>query len=178
MAALFTIDLVPAPPGLFRRHQFAICGHRSNERIGGSLNNAVSPGSDWRYNHNQGDVAMTALLQQAFTVAAKLPELEQEALAVRLLSELVEENGFDRSVAGTSSEPVGLAREAISEKIAGQTEAFEPRHGSFRPPVSLNRALAEIEAIQTGMRLTPSDGSDELLRQARAGGLYDRKPSE
>jgi hypothetical protein len=48
--------------------------------MAGPLNNAVSSRSRWRYNHNQGDVAITALLQQAFSVVAKSPELEQEGL--------------------------------------------------------------------------------------------------
>jgi hypothetical protein len=92
-------------------------------------------------------------------VLAKLPELEQEALAARLLSELTEETGFDRSIAGTSSKLAGLAPEASAENRTGQT-----------PRRSLESVLAEIEKIQTGMRLTPGDGSSEMLRRARAGG--------
>jgi hypothetical protein len=69
---------------------------------------------------------MTKLLQQAFTEAAKLSELEQEVLASRLLAELAAEDDFDRDIARTSDKLAALAREALAEHRAGQTEALDP----------------------------------------------------
>ena len=37
---------------------------------------------------------------------------------------------------------------------------------------SLLQALSEVERIQIGMGLTPDDGSNEMLREARAGAMY------
>jgi hypothetical protein len=69
---------------------------------------------------------MTKLLQQAFTEAAKLSELEQEVLASRLLAELAAEDDFDRDIARTSDKLAALAREALAEHRAVQTEALDP----------------------------------------------------
>ena len=69
---------------------------------------------------------MTALLQQAFAEAAKLPEPEQEVLASRLLAELAGEDDFDRAISLSSKKLAALAREAIAEHRAGQTEALVP----------------------------------------------------
>jgi len=69
---------------------------------------------------------MTALLQQAFAEAAKLPDSEQEVLASRLLAELATEDDFDRDIANSSERLADLAREAIAEHRAGQTEALDP----------------------------------------------------
>jgi hypothetical protein len=69
---------------------------------------------------------MTTLLQKAFTEAAKLSEPEQEILASRLLAELAAEDDFDRDIARTSDKLAALAREALAEHRAGQTEALDP----------------------------------------------------
>jgi hypothetical protein len=69
---------------------------------------------------------MTASLQQAFAEAAKLPEPEQELLAARLLAELAAEDEFDRATAGSSDKLAVLAREALAEHRAGQTEELDP----------------------------------------------------
>jgi hypothetical protein len=69
---------------------------------------------------------MTALLQQAFTEAAKLPEAELEVLASRLLAELASEDVFDRAIAHSAEKLAALAREALAEHRAGQTEALDP----------------------------------------------------
>jgi hypothetical protein len=69
---------------------------------------------------------MTALLQQAFAEAAKLPESEQEVLASRLLAELAGEDDFDRAIGRSSEKLAALAREAIAEHRSGQTEALVP----------------------------------------------------
>jgi hypothetical protein len=41
-----------------------------------------------------------------------------------------------------------------------------------RPNEAMLAALREVAAIQKGMRLTPGEDSDELLREARYGGMY------
>lgn len=69
---------------------------------------------------------MTALLQQAFTEAAKLSESEQEILASRLLADLASEDDFDRAIAHSSEKLAALAREALAEHRAGQTEPLDP----------------------------------------------------
>jgi hypothetical protein len=69
---------------------------------------------------------MTASLQRAFVEAAKLSEAEQEVLASRLLAELAAEGDFDRAIARSSEKLVVLAREALAEHRAGQTEALDP----------------------------------------------------
>jgi hypothetical protein len=69
---------------------------------------------------------MTALLQQAFDEAAKLPQAEQDLLAARLLAELAAEDDFDRAIARTSDKLASLAREALAEHRAGMTEELDP----------------------------------------------------
>ena len=69
---------------------------------------------------------MTALLQQAFAKAAKLPESEQDVLAYRLLAELAAEDDFDGAIARSSGKLVGLAQEALAEHRAGLTEELDP----------------------------------------------------
>jgi hypothetical protein len=69
---------------------------------------------------------MTPLLQQAFTEAAKLSESEQEVLASRLLAELATEDDFDRAIAHSPEQLAALAREALAEHRAGQTQPLDP----------------------------------------------------
>jgi hypothetical protein len=69
---------------------------------------------------------MTALLEQAFAAASKLPEAEQEVLASRLLAELAAEGDFDRTIARSADKLASLARAALAEHRAGQTEALDP----------------------------------------------------
>jgi hypothetical protein len=69
---------------------------------------------------------MTALLQQAFAEAAKRSHEEQDLLAARLLAELAEEDAFDRAIVGSADKLARLARQAISEHRAGQTEELDP----------------------------------------------------
>jgi hypothetical protein len=74
----------------------------------------------------QGEDVMTALLQQAFAEAAKLPEPEQEVLASRLLAELAGEDDFDRAIARSADKLAAFAREALAEHRAGDTETLDP----------------------------------------------------
>ena len=69
---------------------------------------------------------MTTLLQQAFTEAAKRSAQEQDLLASRLLAELAAEDAFDQTIASSGDELGRLAREAIDEHRAGQTEELDP----------------------------------------------------
>jgi hypothetical protein len=69
---------------------------------------------------------MTALLQQAFDAAAKLPPAEQDLLASRLLAELAAEDDFDRAITASADKLVSLAAAALAEHRAGQTEALDP----------------------------------------------------
>ncbi len=69
---------------------------------------------------------MTALLQQAFDEAAKLPAAEQELLASRLLAEIAAEDEFDRAIARSSDKLAKLANEALAEYRAGLTEELDP----------------------------------------------------
>jgi hypothetical protein len=69
---------------------------------------------------------MTVLLQQAFAEASKLSAAEQDLLASRLLAELAAEDEFDRSIARSSDKLAGLAREALAELEAGETEELDP----------------------------------------------------
>ena len=69
---------------------------------------------------------MTALLKQAFAEAAKRSREEQDLLAARLLAELAAEDAFDRALAGSADKLAHLARQAIAEHRAGQTEELDP----------------------------------------------------
>ena len=75
---------------------------------------------------------MTALLQQAFAEAAKLPEAEQEVLAARLLAELAVEDDFDRAIARSSDKLATLAQGARrtplrADRSAGSGAAMNSR---------------------------------------------------
>jgi hypothetical protein len=69
---------------------------------------------------------MTKLLQDAFAKASALPPAEQDALAFRLLTELAEEDDFDRAIAASSDKLACLAREALAEYRDGRTEELDP----------------------------------------------------
>ncbi|SFH69977.1 hypothetical protein [Planctomicrobium piriforme] len=69
---------------------------------------------------------MTKLLQQAFAAASQLPDEEQDQLAARLLAELTEEDEFDRKIESTGNELSRLAKAAMQEYAAGQTEVLDP----------------------------------------------------
>ena len=69
---------------------------------------------------------MTELLEQAFEKASRLPKLEQELLASRLLAELATEDAFDQALARSGDKLARLAREALSEHRAGLTQELNP----------------------------------------------------
>ena len=68
---------------------------------------------------------MTTLLQHAFTEASKRSAQEQDLLASRLLAELAAEDAFDKAIAGSADKLRSLAKEAIAEHRAGQTESLD-----------------------------------------------------
>ncbi len=69
---------------------------------------------------------MTELLEQAFEKASRLPKLEQELLASRLLAELASEDAFDQVIASSGDKLAHLAQAALAEHRAGLTEELDP----------------------------------------------------
>jgi hypothetical protein len=71
---------------------------------------------------------MTALLKQAFDEASKLPEAEQDLLALWLQAELSAEDDFDRAIARTADKLSKLAEAALDEHQAGLTHELAPEN--------------------------------------------------
>ena len=69
---------------------------------------------------------MTKLLERAFAEAGKLSSDEQDLLASRLLAELSDEDEFDRAIAASGDKLASLAKEALAEHRAGQTQELDP----------------------------------------------------
>jgi hypothetical protein len=69
---------------------------------------------------------MTQLLEQAFNEAAKLSELEQNAIARWLLLELASEKRWEKSFAESEDLLSQLADEALAEHMQGKTELLQP----------------------------------------------------
>ncbi len=69
---------------------------------------------------------MTKLLEQAFEKASRLPKLEQELLASRLLAELATEDAFDQALARSGDKLAHLAQSALTEHRAGLTKELDP----------------------------------------------------
>jgi hypothetical protein len=69
---------------------------------------------------------MTTRLEAAFAKASELPPAEQDLLASRLLAELAEDDEFDRALAASSDRLAELAREALAEYRAGDTQELDP----------------------------------------------------
>ena len=65
---------------------------------------------------------MTKLLEKAFEEASKLPELEQNVFAKRLLDELVSEKRWEKAFASSEDILSRLADEAIEEHKQGRTK--------------------------------------------------------
>ncbi len=68
---------------------------------------------------------MTKLLEKAFKQAAKLPSVEQNALAKRLLDELDDEREWDKAFSESEDVLDKLADEAIEEKRQGKTTPLD-----------------------------------------------------
>jgi hypothetical protein len=69
---------------------------------------------------------MTKLLERAFSEAGKLAPAEQDLLASRVLAELADEDEFDRAIAASADKLAGLAKDALAEHRAGQTQPLDP----------------------------------------------------
>jgi hypothetical protein len=68
---------------------------------------------------------MTKLLEKAFKQAAKLPSVEQDALAKQLLDELEAEKKWDKAFAESEDVLDKLADEALDEKRQGKTRPLD-----------------------------------------------------
>lgn len=64
---------------------------------------------------------MTKLLERAFKVASKLPEVEQNALAKWVMEELETEGKWEKAFAGSEDVLDKLADEALAAHQRGQT---------------------------------------------------------
>jgi hypothetical protein len=69
---------------------------------------------------------MTKLLEKAFAEAGRLSPAEQDLLASRLLAELADEDEFDRAISTSADKLASLAKEALAEHRAGQTQELDP----------------------------------------------------
>ncbi len=70
--------------------------------------------------------AMTSLLEKAFEIASKLPTLEQNILARRLLDEIESEKKWDDLFAESEDVLAQLAAEALQEEELGRTTELDP----------------------------------------------------
>jgi len=64
---------------------------------------------------------MTNMLKKAFDEAAKLPEIEQNALARLVLEELKSDRKWDKQFAESEDVLAELAREALQEESNSET---------------------------------------------------------
>jgi hypothetical protein len=69
---------------------------------------------------------MTQLLERAFTEASKLPEKEQDSVAVLLLEELASEKRWGEAFASSQQQLSAMAGEALREFEAGETLPMDP----------------------------------------------------
>ncbi len=69
---------------------------------------------------------MTQLLEKAFAKVEKLSEIEQNALAKWLLSELASEKRWDRAFAESEGQLEQLAGEALKEHKKKKTRVLHP----------------------------------------------------
>jgi len=68
---------------------------------------------------------MTSMLKKAFDEAAKLPEIEQNALARWVLEELKSDRKWDKQFAESEDILAELAREALQEESNNETTDLE-----------------------------------------------------
>ncbi|MEO7085157.1 MAG: hypothetical protein ABI442_02005 [Gemmatimonadaceae bacterium] len=69
---------------------------------------------------------MTKLLDQALRAVSKLPDAEQDALAVAILAEVTGEANWDRQFKASAAELERLADEAIGEHRHGRSQPLDP----------------------------------------------------
>lgn len=68
---------------------------------------------------------MTELLRKAFEEASRLPEMEQNALARRLINEMVSGKQWEKAFAESEDVLDKLADEAIKEREKGETKPLD-----------------------------------------------------
>ncbi len=69
---------------------------------------------------------MTKMLEKAFSEAAKLPEIEQNAVARWLLEEIDSEKKWEQHFAESEAELENLALEALEQEKKGETTPLDP----------------------------------------------------
>jgi hypothetical protein len=69
---------------------------------------------------------MTGILEKAFAEAAKLPEVEQEAIAAWILEELASDRRWHETLDGSADALALLADEAAAENREGRTRLLDP----------------------------------------------------
>ncbi len=69
---------------------------------------------------------MTTLLEKAFSEAARLPEVDQNALAKWVLDELHSETKWQRAFGESEDVLDKLADEAMEDKRKGKTTSLDP----------------------------------------------------
>ena len=69
---------------------------------------------------------MTQLLEKAFAEIEKLPDIEQNAMAKWLLSEIASEKRWDKAFAGSEGSLEKLADEALREHKKKKTQPLDP----------------------------------------------------
>ena len=68
---------------------------------------------------------MTESLNNAFSLASKLPESEQDAIAAWLVAEMESDRRWDTLFNGSQDKLAALAQEALDEHLKGETEDWQ-----------------------------------------------------
>jgi hypothetical protein len=85
------------------------------------------PGCHPRGDNGMGSViAMTKALEEAFREAQKLPEAQQDELAVAIRAEIDAEHLWDERLATSADALEALADEALTEHRSGRTRTLDP----------------------------------------------------
>ena len=71
-------------------------------------------------------IAMTKALEEAFREAQKLPEAQQDELAVAIRAEIDAEHLWDERLATSADALEALADEALIEHRSGRTRTLDP----------------------------------------------------
>jgi hypothetical protein len=69
---------------------------------------------------------MNALLEKALAAAARLPDDEQEAIAILILDEIEDERGWTERFAATQDQIGELVRRARAEAERGDVLPYDP----------------------------------------------------
>jgi hypothetical protein len=70
---------------------------------------------------------MTKALQDAFKLASRLPDDDQDALAAAILEEVALEEHWEATLAGSSGALGELADEALADHRRGRSEPLDPK---------------------------------------------------